>query len=454
MKPNTERTLASLTLIASSAFATNGDNLIGIGPISRSLGGVGVAAPQDAITTITANPASLGFAPSSSDLGPVPASLEPVSSKSPKSPKGVQPVTPESDTDSFSISSTVFLPHVSAQVDGVSADGKDKTYVIPAIAWTHLIGGPQGKWGVGLAAFGSSGFGVDYRDTALNNSRYYNFSGTAAGPFAPLTAGQYTYLSFLKIEPAVSYRFSDQWSFGVAGHINYGGLDLGNTKSNDWGFGWQPGLTFRPIETVSFGLSYTSAQTVRFKNVTDFNGDGKLDTLKLEQPQQVSFGASTGLLKQRLLLETNVKWINWGGADGYNDFGRKDSWVVGVGAQYQLVPGRLALRVGYNYGTNPIKEDRFNGGFNPANTTNVQGKSVPNYYYESFRTVGMPAVVEHHVTAGFGYRITKQLALNLGYTHAFQNSITSAGSNLFGRSSSITSSLSEDSIEAGFDYKF
>src|SRR5512135_1198492 len=43
--------------------ATNGDNLMAIGPIARSMGGVGVAAPQDAISAVFANPAAMCFGP-------------------------------------------------------------------------------------------------------------------------------------------------------------------------------------------------------------------------------------------------------------------------------------------------------------------------------------------------------------------------------------------------------
>jgi len=46
---------------AGAAWATNGDNLIGVGPISRSMGGVGVASPQDSISAIFANPAAMCF---------------------------------------------------------------------------------------------------------------------------------------------------------------------------------------------------------------------------------------------------------------------------------------------------------------------------------------------------------------------------------------------------------
>ena len=37
----------SLAVLASNVHATNGDNLIGVGPTSRAMGGTGIAAPQD-----------------------------------------------------------------------------------------------------------------------------------------------------------------------------------------------------------------------------------------------------------------------------------------------------------------------------------------------------------------------------------------------------------------------
>ena len=52
-----------LLMGASHALATNGDNLMAIGPIARSMGGVGIAAPQDAISAVFANPAAMCFGP-------------------------------------------------------------------------------------------------------------------------------------------------------------------------------------------------------------------------------------------------------------------------------------------------------------------------------------------------------------------------------------------------------
>ena len=54
-------------MIPMNVMATNGDNLIGVGPISRAMGGVGIAAPQDAISAVFSNPAAMchgAFCPS------------------------------------------------------------------------------------------------------------------------------------------------------------------------------------------------------------------------------------------------------------------------------------------------------------------------------------------------------------------------------------------------------
>src|SRR3974390_3674589 len=48
-------------LVPVAALATNGDNLIGVGPISRAMGGVGIAQPQDAISAVFSNPAAMCF---------------------------------------------------------------------------------------------------------------------------------------------------------------------------------------------------------------------------------------------------------------------------------------------------------------------------------------------------------------------------------------------------------
>jgi long-chain fatty acid transport protein len=51
--------LAVALLVPAAALVTNGDNLIGVGPISRAMGGVGIAHPRDAISAGFSNPAAM-----------------------------------------------------------------------------------------------------------------------------------------------------------------------------------------------------------------------------------------------------------------------------------------------------------------------------------------------------------------------------------------------------------
>ena len=413
-----------------AAFATNGDQLIGIGPNSRAMGGVGVASPTDAISAVFSNPAAMCFGP-------------------------------YCPTSQFDFAGTLFMPKVDASISSpagtVSADSDDTIYAIPAIGFSiPMSKDPSTPWRFGLAAYGVSGLGVDYRGTAIDDPDFYDFGG---GMAAPLVAGEYTQLSIMKFAPAVGYRFNDQWSLGLALHVDYGMLDLRSGTSSGFGFGLQPGIIYKPLHNLSLGLTYISPQEVDHKNVTDFDGDGQLDDLTLEAPQQLALGVGYEFLGGTMLVEGNVRWINWSDAEGYNDFDWDDQWVFSIGAQYAATP-KLTFRAGYNFGENPVKEhDGFDGSFNPMtgmpNSVNtVQGKTIPSYYYETFRIIGFPAVVEHHVTFGASYSITDSIILSLGYVHAFEKTISQQGTNIFGQPVTMESSLSEDSIEFGFTFRF
>src|SRR5512143_3150514 len=133
----------SMAVFSAPAFATNGDNIIGVGPISRSMGGVGAAAPQDAITAVFGNPAAMCYIPCES-----------------------------SEAD---FAGTVFDPSVRAEVTVPTPNGpftfkatsKGAPYAFPAIGIYTPIGE---KWRFGLAAYGVSGLGVDYKDSSLKNA--------------------------------------------------------------------------------------------------------------------------------------------------------------------------------------------------------------------------------------------------------------------------------------------
>jgi len=103
--------LLAIMLIATlspAAFATNGQQLIGIGPTSRSMGGVGIAAPQDAISAVFSNPSAMCFGP----------------------------YCPSSQ---FDFAGTIFMPEPKAEVTAsgqtFKTDARDQNYAIPAIGF-------------------------------------------------------------------------------------------------------------------------------------------------------------------------------------------------------------------------------------------------------------------------------------------------------------------------------
>ncbi len=400
--------------IPSQAGATNGDNLIGVGTVSRSMGGVGIANPQDSISAVFSNPAAMCFSG----------------------------FCPSSEVDFMG---TLFMPSVTASVQSgplsYSSHGKGKVYPIPALGISFGFEDLP-KWRFGFGAYGVSGLGVDYKGRTVDQGSFF-------GPGAPLAAGTFTDLSTMKFAPSIAFQLTDWMSIGAALHIDYSGLDLGNGVSNGFGVGGQFGAIIKPHETVAIGINYVTPQPITYGDVTDFNGDGARDNLVLESPQQLGFGVSYEPIYRVLVLEADVKWINWSGAQGYKDFDWSDQWVFNVGVQYRPIDA-LAIRVGYNYGQNPVKKHGING----SQMVAVQGKLMPSYYYESFRVIGFPAVVEHHVTFGIAYDITNKFSAHLGFMHAFENSFTEHGTNLAGQPARFKSTLSENSFELGLTWRF
>ncbi len=160
--------LAAALWLSPAAFATNGDNLIGIGPIARAMGGVGVASPQDAaISAIFANPAAMCFGP----------------------------YCPGSEA---TFAGTFFSPTVKSKLDfsgfgmgKASAESQMNPFVSPAIGITSPI---TDKLRFGVGAYGVSGMGVDYKET---NPLYQNL---------------YTQYQIMKFAPNLAYLITPDLS--------------------------------------------------------------------------------------------------------------------------------------------------------------------------------------------------------------------------------------------------
>ena len=435
MKTNTTRTLL-ITLAALApaiGFATNGDNMIAIGPKSRAMGGVSIAYPQDAITAVFGNPAALCFTK----------------------------FCPSTQVD---FAGTLFMPEVNASVTNpldpsksLKADSDDGVYPIPAMGISVPFG-EDNRGRFGLAAYGVSGLGVDYRNTVLGGTLGDLGQVPPGFDTAPIIAGSYTSLQIMKFSPSVAWQVAPGVSVGVAAHIDYAILDMGQGSSAGFGFGIQAGAVYRPSKEWALGVSYTSPQEVDHENVISMGGP--MQDLALEAPQQLGAGIAYELDEGRFVIAADLKWINWSSAKGYKDFDWDDQTVLAIGVQYEVIEDKLVLRAGYNYGKNPVKEHNgwdgsfdFNTGM-PNDVTVVQGIMMPTYFYETFRIIGFPAVVESHITLGLTYHVSERFALSFAFMKALENDIVESGTGPTGAPSTLMSTLSEASLEFGLSWKF
>jgi len=300
------------TITAVSLFATNGDNLIGLGAQARGMGGVGIATFFGAENALT-NPALLS----------------------------------NSTGTEFDFGATYFAPSVTVNGHKSKADKN----MIPEISLSQKI---SDKVSYGIGMFGSAGMGVDFRDE-------------------PTLFQARTNLLLMKIAPSISYKVNPKLSIGFAPVIQYGALDIafvyggqfGPGVSDDFGLGYQLGASYDVNTQTRLGFSYKSSIDMKYdKQISGagakfgFLGANALSD-HLEQPEEYGVGISHNY--NNYTFAADFKKIKWSKAKGYKDFGWKDQNVVALGAKYEAYGTWYAL--GYNHASTPLSSNadpRFN----------------------------------------------------------------------------------------------
>ncbi len=412
--------VAALALGSTSAFATNGDHLIGLGAKARGMGGVGIAISHGAESGL-ANPAMISSVKGSEISGTV----------------------------------TVFMPKVANHLGqpGMMYPTEDSTAdmsIIPEISYASNIN-DNITWGLGM--WGTAGMGVDYSGDANN--------------FNMVTA-----LQLMQIGVPVAYR-SNGFSAGIAPVLQYGtlnieysgGLDASNMSmgmqsvshsadvASAIGFGFTAGLGYE-ISDLTLGLVYKSAIAMDYKD--QLSGatqpfanfgllGGKALSDKLEQPAEIGLGVAYETMGHTIALD--YKQIKWSSAQGYSDFGWEDQSVIAVGYQYQA--DGWAVRLGYNKGNNPVAEQ-------DASATSANGGT--GAALNMFNLMGFPATVESHMTFGGTYDLSKSTSVDLAYAIATEvtNTYSMAAFSNFGpmNPTQVETTHSQSSLSVQVNYAF
>ncbi len=221
------------------------------------------------------------------------------------------------------------------------------------------------------------------------------------------TAPYFSELRLMNVNPTLAVRLSDTVSVGVGADIYVSDIDLRQNlpwsqvtgqpapdglvkmQGSGTGLGYNAALTWQVTEQQRLALTYRSSVTVKYSG--HFAADNVPNVVQmLVAPRtdfntEIAFPATTALgysiqATDKLKLEADVEWIQFSRYDTLDidasadnpllhskgdptspvaplsipqDW--KNSWTLGVGAEYQLLPG-LALRAGYIFIQTPIPD--------------------------------------------------------------------------------------------------
>jgi long-chain fatty acid transport protein len=79
---------------------------------------------------------------------------------------------------------------------------------------------------------------------------------------------------------------------------------------------------------------------------------------------------------------------------------------------------------------------------------------LPTYYYETFRIVGFPAIASHHATLGVGYVFSHDFEIHVAYVHGFKETFTQTGTDVLGNPAVLESSVTQNSLDFGLQWRF
>jgi long-chain fatty acid transport protein len=283
----------------------------------------------------------------------------------------------------------------------VGSNGGDAggTALIPAGYWSYAIS-PQLRVGLGI----SPTFG--------NKTEYQtDFIGRFSGYFADL--------KIINYNPSVAYKLNDTVSLG--GGISYAKTDIefrqmvavgaatqreASLKGNGNAWGYNLGAMFQLAPETRVGVSYRSKIKFKLDGTQDIQGVlNRAINSQLDTPSTWSFALSRQLDSRWELLAdaTRTGWSSVQSLPVTNaatgalitslDYKFKDTWRVGLGANYALNDA-WKLRVGTAYDKSPVSGD-------------------------ADRTMTLPDSDRTWLSFGARVALSKASSLDLGYSHIF-----------------------------------
>jgi long-chain fatty acid transport protein len=414
------RLLPLCALLGTPAWATNGMNMEGYGPISTGMGGASQAVDHGS-AAMAQNPATLA-------LGGTGARLD--------------------------VALGVLGPDVTSSMPPFgSAASRGTTYIMPAVGYVRR----SGNLSYGLGMFAQGGMGTEYGANSF----------LAAGSGEPVRSE----LGVGRLMLPLAWNVTPDFAVGATLDLMWAGLDLrmaalasdlgalmtggsGNLaaglgamiptlpagtwaridfsdgsdftgKAKSMGWAGKLGLVFRASPTLTLGASYQLESSLGDMKTSGGGAalsvqgmgaiPGKLTVVDFQWPSMLAIGAAWQATPT-LLLAADIKRIGWSDVmkdfrmrfdstaapfDGSVSFALPQNWkdqtVTNLGLAWAATPA-LTLRAGLNLAGNPIPDAMVNPLF--------------------------PATVERHYTGGLGWRLSPASSIDASVTVAPETQVT------------------------------
>lgn len=505
-----------LSLAATSLLATNGVNMIGTSTVSRSMGGTGVAFYSHATEAIHKNISLMGDIENNEfqfdltyfnatvnssvyDKMPLNANLSGLSNL----PSYDNPTTASSQN----MIDTNFIPSISYasrmndhMVFGmamIGAAGMATQYegemsqrqmnssmllmkIIPGISYR------QGNTTFGIApVLGLGSMSLNYDEAYLDKdgalypygekpqSQREGMFGSNVGsselvPALGFKAGVDVKVSErLRIgatyDSSLTYKYSKVANFaqfGPQGMVymadewmrnntsNHTGLDNTQSISQNLQAAGMPSLAADAIEAL--------AGTSTIQGSLAATNPEHLDDLTLEQPWEIAIGLAYDV-SEDITFTFDYRFIAWGLAAGYKDFGWENQNVYALGMEYK--GNDLTFRAGYNYAPSPIPSATGESG---ALLTDVQGHLIFDQALSMLNMVGFPAISTTHLSLGLGYKYSDNIDMDFAFVLSPEATTTRSGSlsplqtgfDALDMSYEYKTSMQQMTLSYGINYKF
>jgi long-chain fatty acid transport protein len=224
----------------------------------------------------------------------------------------------------------------------------------------------------------------------------------------------------VNVNPALAWRVGDRLALGVGLNAMRFDAELSNAarlgpatermatvKGDDWAYGWNAGVLWDLTPAMRAALTYRSSISVKLEGDATFDRAPALNApvrSDIKLPDTLSLALSHQLTSRLQVLAdwTRTGWdgiqdlvisnANTGATLSTTALAFRDSWRVGVGANYQ-VNSAWKIRAGFAYDKSPVQD--------------------------SHRTPRLPDDDRRWVALGAQYTASSRLAFDVGYAHLF-----------------------------------